>query len=429
MKINIITLGCSKNVVDSENVAGHLQKSGFQVVFDSDKTDWDICVVNTCGFIGDAKEESVETLLEQVEVKRRGRKPRKVIAVGCFIERYKAELQTEIPEIDGYYGVHEWKELVEHLSSSYSGKLSSERLRSTPSHYAFLKISEGCNRRCSFCAIPLVRGPHVSRPIDELVEEAKIMVSEGVQEIIVIGQDTTFYGMDLYGRQRLGELLNRLAIEAQPQWIRLHYTYPTSFPEDAIQAIADHPNICNYIDIPLQHINSRLLSSMHRGITREETLDLLARFREKIPDVSIRTTFIAGYPGETEAEFEELKEFVRQARFDRMGVFAYSPEEGTAAYQLDDDVDLEEKERRVSELMEIQEQISLERNENRVGQTYRVLIDRKEGDFWIGRTEYDSPEVDDEVLIPASANLRVGQFYNITITEAMENDLLGRLAK
>lgn len=427
MKINIITLGCSKNIVDSEHIAGHLRKSGFQVFFDRNRNDCDITIVNTCGFIGDAKEESVNILLEQIEIKRRGRKNRKIIAVGCLIERYRKELQAELPEIDGFYGVHQWGELIKSLEAEYSGILESEREQSTPRHYAYLKISEGCNRSCSYCAIPQIRGEHVSRPIEELVEEAKEMVSQGAKELIVIAQDTTYYGLDIYGRRMLGTLLERLATESGAQWIRLHYTYPSSFPEDAIDAIARHQNICKYIDIPLQHINSGILSSMKRGVSREETIELLKKFRDRIPGVAIRTTLIVGYPGEGEKEFEELKEFVKESRFTRLGVFPYSPEESTPAYILGDPVREEEKERRIDELMAIQENISLQLNEAKVGKRYTVLIDRKEGDYFIGRTEYDSPEVDDEVLIAPHRSLKIGEFATVEIDEAMEHDLLGHV--
>ena len=361
MKINIITLGCSKNIVDSEHIAGHLRKAGFDLYFDRTRNDCDIVIVNTCGFIGDAKEESINVLLEQIAVKKRSRKQRRLIAVGCLIQRYEKELRQELPEIDAFYGVHQWGELVRSLSAEYHDALEAERMQSTPRHYAYLKISEGCNRTCSYCAIPLIRGKHVSRPMEDILDEAKRMVADGVKEIIVIAQDTTYYGLDLYHRRALGELLNRLATESKAPWIRLHYTYPSSFPEDAIDAIARHPNICNYIDIPLQHINSRILSSMQRGIDREGTLELLAKFRAKLPDAAIRTTLIVGYPGETEAEFEELKDFVRTARFDRMGCFAYSPEEGTPAENLGDPITDDEKQRRVGELMALQEQISLEK--------------------------------------------------------------------
>lgn len=427
MKINIITLGCSKNIVDSEHIAGHLRKAGFELYFDRTRNDCDVVIVNTCGFIGDAKEESVNVLLEQIAVKKRSRKQKQLIAVGCLIQRYEKELREELPEIDAFYGVHQWGELVRSLEVEYHDRLEAERLQSTPRHYAYLKISEGCNRSCSYCAIPLIRGKHVSRPIEDILDEAKQMVAQGVKELIVIAQDTTYYGLDIYGERRLGELLTRLAEESGAEWIRLHYTYPTSFPTDAIQAIATHHNICKYIDIPLQHISSHLLASMQRGIDREGTIALLEEFRRQIPDVAIRTTLIVGYPGETEKDFEELKEFVRQARFSRMGVFAYSPEEGTAAYALGDPVDDDTKQRRIDELMEIQESISLENNQQREGKQYRVLIDRREGDYWIGRTEYDSPEVDDEVLVKSDRPLKIGDFYNVIIDDALEHDILGHI--
>lgn len=427
MKINIITLGCSKNIVDSEHIAGHLRKAGFELYFDRTRNDCDVVIVNTCGFIGDAKEESVNVLLEQIAVKKRSRKQKQLIAVGCLIQRYEKELREELPEIDAFYGVHQWGELVRSLEVEYHDRLEAERLQSTPKHYAYLKISEGCNRSCSYCAIPLIRGKHVSRPIEDILDEAKQMVAQGVKELIVIAQDTTYYGLDIYGERRLGELLTRLAEESGAEWIRLHYTYPTSFPTDAIQAIATHHNICKYIDIPLQHISSHILASMQRGIDREGTIALLEEFRRQIPDVAIRTTLIVGYPGETEKDFEELKEFVRQARFSRMGVFAYSPEEGTAAYALGDPVDDDTKQRRIDELMEIQESISLENNQQREGKQYRVLIDRREGDYWIGRTEYDSPEVDDEVLLKTDRPLKIGNFYNVIIDDALEHDILGHI--
>ena len=411
--------------------------------------------MNTCGFINDAKEESINALLGQIAIKTRGRKARRVMAMGCLVERYKAELSQEMPEVDGWFGTKEWAAIVDAVAAeeeraagadknsreSRSSRKSSKsrksigsassgaaRPLSTPAHYAYLKISEGCNRSCSYCAIPLIRGAHRSRPIEELVEEAQQLVQGGVKELIVIAQDTTYYGLDLYHRRALGELLERLATESGAQWIRLHYTYPTSFPADAIDAIARHENICNYIDIPLQHINSRILSSMQRGIDREGTLRLLASFRQKLPDVAIRTTLIVGYPGETEQEFEELKDFVRSARFDRMGCFAYSPEEGTPAEGLGDPVPQEEKERRVGELMALQEQISLEKNQARIGRTYRCIVDRREGEMLVARTEYDSPEVDDEVLIRQSRpSIRQGDFVWVRITDALENDLMGEL--
>ena len=433
MKINIITLGCSKNTVDSENLAARLKAQGHTVYFDRQRNDSDAVIINTCGFIGDAKEESINTILSAVGGKQR------VIVCGCLVERYRDELAKEIPEVNAWYGVHEWEKIAQDLGTNNPigtiGTIDTigtikKRPLSTPSHYAYLKIAEGCNRSCSYCAIPLIRGAHRSRPIDDIVAEAKALVDGGVKELIVISQDTTWYGLDLYHRRALGELLERLATESGAPWIRLHYTYPSSFPEDAIDAIARHANICNYIDIPLQHINSRILGSMQRGIDREGTLRLLDSFRAKLPDVAIRTTLIVGYPGETEKEFEELKDFVRTARFDRMGCFAYSPEEGTPAYALGDPVPDEEKQRRVDELMAIQEQISLEKNQARIGKTYRCLIDRKDGEYLVGRTQYDSPEVDDEVLITTSATAcppRPGDFVDVCITDATEHDLMGRL--
>ena len=427
MKINIITLGCSKNTVDSENLAGQFKAGGHQVYFDRQNNDCDTVIVNTCGFIGDAKEESINTVLEQVAIKLRGRKARRLIVCGCLVERYKEELAKEIPEVDAWYGVHEWEKIAEDIGAK--GIIDTvNRPLSTPKHYAYLKIAEGCNRSCSYCAIPLIRGAHHSRPIYDIVTEARSLVSSGVKELLVISQDTTWYGLDIYHRRALGELLNRLATESGAPWIRLHYTYPSSFPDDAIDAIAQHPNICNYIDIPLQHINSRILGSMQRGIDREGTLQLLDKFRARIPDVAIRTTLIVGYPGETEAEFQELCDFVRNARFDRMGCFAYSPEEGTQAYKLGDPVPDEEKQRRVSELMAIQEQISLEKNQARIGKVFRCLVDRIEGENIVARTEYDSPEVDDEVIIRQSkGGIRPGDFVDVRITDAMENDLVGEL--
>ncbi|MBQ9586697.1 MAG: 30S ribosomal protein S12 methylthiotransferase RimO [Bacteroidales bacterium] len=425
MKVNIITLGCSKNIADSEHVAGHLRKAGVEVYFDREKSDCDVVVVNTCGFIGDAKEESVNVIVEQAEIKRRGRRHRRLVVVGCLVERYREELARELPEVDAWYGVHQWGELVRGLEAEYHDKLETERLQSTPRHYAYLKISEGCNRCCSYCAIPLIRGKHISRPMEEIMDEAKKMVADGAKELIVIAQDTTYYGMDLYGERKLGELLKRLATESGAQWIRLHYTYPAAFPDNAIEAIAKHENICKYIDIPLQHINSKILASMRRGTDKEETLELLKHMRERIPNVAIRTTLIVGYPGEGDKEFEELKDFVRKQRFARLGVFAYSAEEGTAANELGDPIDEDEKQRRVDEIMELQEQISLEKNEARIGTIVSVLIDRTEGEYYIGRTEQDSPEVDDEVLVASNKKLKVGEFYNVKITKAYEHDLYG----
>lgn len=415
MKINIITLGCSKNTVDSENLAGQYKAQGHTVYFDRAKNDCDLVVVNTCGFIGDAKEESVNVILEQIAAKKRRRNKTRLVVCGCLVQRYRDELRTEMPEVD------EWRGTDFDLNTDL-------RTISTPRHYAYLKIAEGCNRSCSYCAIPLIRGAHRSRPIDDIVAEARQLVADGVKELIVISQDTTYYGLDLYHRRALGELLERLATESGAAWIRLHYTYPTSFPEDAIDAIARHPNICNYIDIPLQHINTRILGSMQRGIDREGTLALLRTFRDRLPDAAIRTTLIVGYPGETEQEFAELKAFVGEARFDRMGCFAYSPEEGTPAEALGDTVPDDVKQQRVSELMAVQEQISLEKNQARIGREFKVIVDRFEGDNAIGRTEYDSPEVDDEVIFPCTRRgVRIGDFVRVRVTDALENDLLAEM--
>ena len=445
MKVNIITLGCSKNTVDSENVAGDLLRQQHAVYFDRNVNDCDVVIVNTCGFICDAKQESIDTLLAQIEAKKRfnrnhrhdGRQQR-LIAVGCLVQRYRDELSNEMPEVDNWYGVHQWKEIVQCVSESTNAFTHSRihafsRCLSTPSHYAYLKIAEGCNRSCAYCAIPLIRGAYISRPIEALVDEAKQLVANGVQELLIIAQDTTYYGLDLYGKRRLAELLERLATESGARWIRLHYTYPADFPMEVLEVMRRHDNICNYIDIPLQHINSRLLRSMRRGIDRKGTLALIRQIRQQLPDVCLRTTLIVGFPGESRKEFEELKDFVREARFDRMGCFAYSPEEGTPAEPLGDPVDDEEKQRRVSELMAVQEQVSQERNEGLVGRTLAVLIDRREGDFYIGRTEYDSPEIDDEVLIDRNKlpqrSLRIGRYYKVRITKAMENDLYGEIVK
>ncbi len=427
-KINIVTLGCSKNTVDSENVAGHLKDAGFTVRFDDDKNTADIVIINTCGFIGDAKEESISAILEYAELKRRKKNPKKIIVCGCLSQRYADDLRAEIPEVDAFYGVNDWSNLLSDIIEEYSEtEFTSRRLVSTPKHYAYLKIGEGCNRSCSYCAIPLIRGRFVSRPIDDLVQEAKRLVAGGVKELLVIAQDTTYYGMDIYGKRALAELLERLALESGAKWIRLHYTFPSSFPDDVIEVMKKYDCICNYIDIPLQHISADVLASMKRGIDKQGTLALMQMFREKLPDVAIRTALIVGYPNETEDDFEQLKEFVRDMRFDRLGVFCYSAEEGTPSFPLGDTVSDEEKQRRMEEIMGLQETISIEKNSEKVGKEYMVLIDRLEGDFWVGRTEYDSPEIDNEVLISAEEDLKVGQFYKVKITEAMEYDLMAEL--
>lgn len=420
--VNIITLGCSKNLYDSETLAGQLEKQGREV---SHEGHGNIVVVNTCGFIGDAKEQSVNAILEQVERKRRGEIDRLYVS-GCLSQRYMDELRVELPEVDGFYGVNDMKAILAVLGADYKKELAGERLLSTPRHYAYLKISEGCDRACSYCAIPLIRGKHISRPVEELIEEARILASKGVKELILIAQDLTYYGMDLYGRRRLADLVRGIAEVDGIEWIRLHYAYPNGFPEDVLEVMASEPKVCKYLDIPLQHISDRILKSMKRSSTKEQINALLDKIREKVPGVALRTTLIVGYPGETPEEFEELKAWVREQRFDRMGCFAYSEEEGTSAAQLEDDVPDEEKQRRVEELMEVQREISLQKNEEKVGKTLRVLIDTEQPDVYIGRTEYDSPEVDNDVFIDREKyRVPTGGFVKVEVTSAGVYDLFG----
>lgn len=420
--VNIITLGCSKNLYDSETLAGQLEKQGREV---SHEGHGNIVVVNTCGFIGDAKEQSVNAILEQVERKRRGEIDRLYVS-GCLSQRYMDELRGELPEVDGFYGVNDMKAILAVLGADYKKELAGERLLSTPRHYAYLKISEGCDRACSYCAIPLIRGKHISRPVEELIEEARILASKGVKELILIAQDLTYYGMDLYGRRRLADLVRGIAEVDGIEWIRLHYAYPNGFPEDVLEVMASEPKVCKYLDIPLQHISDRILKSMKRGSTKEQINALLDKIREKVPGVALRTTLIVGYPGETPEEFEELRAWVREQRFDRMGCFAYSEEEGTSAAQLEDDVPDEEKQRRVEELMEVQREISLQKNEEKVGKTLRVLIDTEQPDVYIGRTEYDSPEVDNDVFIDREKyRVPTGGFVKVEVTSAGVYDLFG----
>ena len=420
--VNIITLGCSKNLYDSETLAGQLEKQGREV---SHEGHGNIVVVNTCGFIGDAKEQSVNAILEQVERKRRGEIDRLYVS-GCLSQRYMDELRGELPEVDGFYGVNDMKAILAVLGADYKKELAGERLLSTPRHYAYLKISEGCDRACSYCAIPLIRGKHISRPVEELIEEARILASKGVKELILIAQDLTYYGMDLYGRRRLADLVRGIAEVDGIEWIRLHYAYPNGFPEDVLEVMASEPKVCKYLDIPLQHISDRILKSMKRGSTKEQINALLDKIREKVPGVALRTTLIVGYPGETPEEFEELRAWVQEQRFDRMGCFAYSEEEGTSAAQLEDDVPDEEKQRRVEELMEVQREISLQKNEEKVGKTLRVLIDTEQPDVYIGRTEYDSPEVDNDVFIDREKyRVPTGGFVKVEVTSAGVYDLFG----
>ncbi len=417
-KINIVTLGCSKNLYDSEVLMGQLKANQKEVVHEEEGN---IVVINTCGFIENAKEESINTILEFVERKEEGEVD-KVFVTGCLSERYKPDLEKEIPNVDQYFGTRELPLLLKALGADYKKELVGERLSTTPQHFAYLKIAEGCDRPCSFCAIPLMRGGHKSTPIEDLVTEAQKLAAKGVKELLLIAQDLTYYGLDLYKKRALADLLKELVKVEGIQWIRLHYLFPTGFPEDVLDLIRKEPKICNYIDIPLQHIADPVLKSMRRGTTKERTDKLLHLMREKVPGIAIRTTLIVGYPGETEEDFEVLKEWVREMRFERLGVFTYSHEENTHAYNLEDDVPAEIKQERANEVMAIQQKISAEHNQAMVGQKYRVLIDRKEGDFFIGRTELDSPDVDNEVLVEADY-LPTGEFVEVEITSAEDYDL------
>ncbi len=423
-KINIVTLGCSKNVYDSEVLMGQLQASGKEVVHEEKG---DIVVINTCGFIDNAKEESINTILDFVEAKNRG-EVEKVFVTGCLSERYKPDLIKEIPDVDQYFGTRDLPILLKHLGADYRHELVGERLTTTPKHYAYLKISEGCDRPCSFCAIPLMRGGHVSTPIENLVREAEKLAAKGTKELILIAQDLTYYGLDIYKKRALGDLLLELVKVEGIEWIRLHYAFPTGFPEGVLEIIKNEEKVCNYIDIPLQHINSGLLKSMKRGTTHEKTTALLNKFREKVPDMAIRTTLIVGYPGETEEIFQELKTWVAEQRFDRLGCFTYSHEENTGAYVLTDDIPQEVKEQRVEEIMELQSQISWEKNQEKIGKVFKCIFDRKEGSYFVGRTEFDSPDVDNTVLVSAENHyISIGQFANVKITAAEEFDLYGEI--
>ena len=423
-KINVITLGCSKNTVDSEHLMARLAAAGYEVLFDSDRTDAKVVVINTCGFIGDAKQESVEMILRAAAAKQAG-KIERLFVIGCLSERYADELRTEIPEVDEYFGARTWDGIIRALGASDDPALATARLLTTPKHYAYLKISEGCNWKCGYCAIPLIRGEHRSVPMEELEEEARRLAAGGVRELMVIAQDTTYYGLDLYGRRCLAELLRRLCRIDSLEWIRLHYAYPTAFPEEVIEVMASEPKICKYLDIPFQHISDAQLAAMHRRHTKAEALELIARLRRAIPDLALRTTLLVGYPGESESDFQELLDFVRETRFDRLGVFAYSEEEGTfSARELKDDVPEEVKQQRVERVMALQNEISLANNLRRVGRTERVVIDSRQGDFYVGRSQYDSPEVDQEILIPAAGRrLLRGRFYDVKITSAADYDL------
>ncbi len=414
--VNIVTLGCSKNKVDSEHFAALLD-GHFKVLHDSEKKT-DIVIINTCGFIGDAQEESVDTILEYAQL-RKNNKIKSLYVVGCLVQRFKKDLQAEIHEVDGFYGVNEMEKLASDiLHTEVKQGYNCDRILSTPSHYAYLKISEGCNRRCAFCAIPLIRGEHVSVPMQNLLEEAENLAKKGVKELILIAQDLTYYGIDIDGKQHIVELVEALAKIDGIEWIRLHYGYPQGFPDELLDLMRDNPKICNYIDLPLQHVNTEILKRMRRGVTHEQTKGFVENVRHHVPDIAFRTTFIVGFPGETETDFNELCDFVREMRFERVGVFAYSPEQGTKAYEMEDDVPDEVKQQRVDTLMAIQQDIALEINEKRVGKVEKVLVDRLEDDFYIARSQYDSPEVDDEILIPADTELKIGDFVNVRITQA-----------
>ena len=431
--IDVITMGCSKNLVDSENLLRQFAAIGCDFHHNPDELHGDIAVINTCGFIGDAKEESINSIIELVEQKNEGNLNR-IYVMGCLSERYRKELREEIPEVDRFYGKFDWKDLIKDLSPSGLSERAScqalnTRVLTTPKHYAFLKISEGCDRSCAYCAIPLITGPHISRPIEEILAEVEELVKSGVKEFQIIAQELTYYGVDLYGHRRIAELIERMAQIPGVEWIRLHYAYPNRFPMELLRVIREHKNVCKYLDIALQHVSDHMLSRMKRHITKQETLDLVAAFRREVPGITLRTTLMVGFPGETDEDFEELMDFVRTARFDRMGAFAYSEEEGTyAADNYEDDVPAEVKQARLDRLMALQEEISAELLAEKVGQTFRIVVDRKEGDYYIGRTEYDSPEVDCEVLIRATDRpLEIGSFYNAKVTSAEEFDLYAEI--
>ena len=420
--INVVTLGCSKNVYDSEVLMGQLKAGGKEVVHEKEGN---IVVINTCGFINNAKEESINTILDYVQQKEAGLVD-KVFVMGCLSERYKPDLEKEIPDVDQYFGTSELPALLKVLGADYKHELIGERLTTTPKNYAYLKISEGCDRPCSFCAIPLMRGAHISTPIEDLVTEAEKLAAKGVKELILIAQDITYYGLDLYKKRALADLLRALVKVEGIEWIRIHYAFPTGFPMDVLEVMKTEPKICNYLDIPLQHISDKILTSMKRGTTQEKTTKLLKKFREAVPEMAIRTTLIVGYPGETEEDFQALKDFVKAMRFDRLGCFTYSHEENTTAYELADDVPEEVKLQRANEIMELQSQISWELNQAKVGKVFRCLIDRKEGNYFVGRTEYESPDVDNEVLIDAKKHyVKIGDFTDVKIIEAADYDLYG----
>ncbi|WP_345253787.1 30S ribosomal protein S12 methylthiotransferase RimO [Flaviaesturariibacter amylovorans] len=423
-KVNIITLGCSKNMVDSEILSGQLQANAIDVVHESGKRDHNIVIVNTCGFIDKAKEESINTILEQVNLKQKGRLD-KVYVTGCLSQRYRDDLEQSIPEVDAWFGTMEMPLILKRFEVDYKAELIGERLLATPQHYAYMKIAEGCNRTCSFCAIPLMRGNHTSRSIDDLVAEAHTLAKRGVKELLLIAQELTYYGLDLYKKRALPDLLNRLADVPGIEWIRLHYAYPHKFPMEILDVMKARPNICNYLDMPLQHAADAMLKAMKRQITRAEMEDLVQAIRETVPGICLRTTLITGFPGETLDDVEELKGFLERQRFDRVGIFTYSHEENTSAYAFEDNVPAEEKQRRAEDIMAVQQEISLEKNQEHVGKTLKVLVDKKEAGRYLGRTEFDSVEVDNEVIIQTDKKLPIGDFVNVAITKAYDYDLEG----
>lgn len=429
-RVNVITLGCSKNTYDSEVLMGQLKGNQINVVHEAnDVRENDIVIINTCGFIDNAKQESIDTILQYSDLKAEG-KIGKVVVTGCLSERYKPELEAEIKNVDSWFGTNDLQNLLNSIGADYKHELLGERLLTTPTHYAYFKIAEGCNRPCSFCAIPLMRGKHLSTPIDELVNNAKKLAKNGTKELILIAQDLTYYGLDLYNERKLGELMRRLSDVDGIEWIRLQYAYPSGFPMDILDVMNERSNICNYLDMPLQHITDSMLKSMRRGTTKQKTIDLVNQIRDKVPNIAMRTTLICGYPGETERDFEEMKEWVSETKFDRLGCFTYSHEEKTHAHDLIDDVPQEMKEQRVENIMEIQQGISFDLNQQKVAKTYKVLIDRKEGDYFVGRTEFDSPEVDNEVLIETKSNYATpGSFVNAVINRAEDFDLYGTIVK
>lgn len=424
--IDIITLGCSKNLVDSEKLIRQLEINGYKVTHDSPNPQGEIAIINTCGFIGDAKEESINMILEFCEAKEEG-KLNKLFVMGCLSERYLNELQIEIPQVDKFYGKFNWNELITDLGKTYQSEYNIDRTLTTPKHYAYLKISEGCDRSCSYCAIPIITGKHTSRPMEEIIDEVKQLVAKGVKEFQVIAQELTYYGVDLYKTQKLPELIERMAQVPGVEWIRLHYAYPAHFPEDLFRVMREYDNVCKYMDIALQHVSDNMLTQMRRHVTKAETYALIEKFRKEVPNIHLRTTLMVGHPGETEEDFEELKEFVQKVRFDRMGAFAYSEEEGTYAAQMyANDIPQEVKQQRLDTLMAIQQEISSDLSHAKIGKEFKVIIDRKEGDYYIGRTQFDSPEVDPEVLIKSTGKrLFIGKFYQVQIIDADDFDLYG----